>query len=404
MDPAENNMSKEADSVAISIEEDVLLGDSSRPEEADRVAMPSGEGVLLKDSLQSQLQEISVNHESMLKEADIVALSIGEEVHGDSSLPEEADSREIPSGEGILLGDSLQSQQQEINVNHENTEEEADTVAIQLGLRRRLGGSSLLEEADIVEISIGENVLLGDSTLPGEAEGVPMLSGEGVLPGDSSQTQQQEITIDHGPHMSIDELLKVIKGANGMPVLFVPSSDGRLAAVAVDGLQNLVPANRDNNVSGENKNQDFRAWLLLLASLVATVTYTAGLTPPGGFWAADDKANGYVAGTSVMRDKFNRRYRLFQNCNAVAFFTSLMIIAILAKSINGEEEHTLRKKCLPPLVGLCFVSLGTSYLIGTWDSLTNGGSLAICLFVMLFIYMAMPWVRSCIRKKQHGSL
>ncbi|KAM3245287.1 hypothetical protein ACQJBY_056544 [Aegilops geniculata] len=382
-------MSEQAHSVAIAIEEDILLGDSSLLEEAERGAMPSGEGVLLGDSSQSQLQEISVNHESMLEEADIVAISIGEEVlhgdsslpkeadsraisigeevlHGDSSLPKEADSSAIPSGEGILLGDSLQSQQQEINVNHENTAEEADTVATPLGLRRRLGGSSLLEEADIVEISIGENVLLGDSTLPGEAEGVPISSGEGVLPRDSSQTQQQEITIDHGPHMSIDELLKVIKGANGMPVLFVPSSDGRLAAVAVDGLQSLVPANRENNGSGENRNQDFRAWLLLLASLVATVTFTAGLTPPGGFWAADDKANRYVAGTSVMRDKFRTRYYIFHFSNTTAFFASLMVIGMLAKN----KEVTMNKNSVfRILVSLCFICSGGSYIAGTSASL-----------------------------------
>jgi hypothetical protein len=45
----------------------------------------------------------------------------------------------------------------------------------------------------------------------------------------------------------MDELLNAIKGANGMAVLFVPSTDGRLAAVAVYGLQNLVvQTNRDN--------------------------------------------------------------------------------------------------------------------------------------------------------------
>ncbi|KAF7081437.1 hypothetical protein CFC21_085377 [Triticum aestivum] len=354
-------MSEQAHSVAIAIEEDMLLGDSSLLEEAERGAMPSGEGVLLGDSSQSQLQEISVNHESMLEEADIVAISIGEEVlhgdsslpkeadsraisigeevlHGDSSLPKEADSRAIPSGEGILLGDSLQSQQQEINANHENTAEEADTVATPLGLRRRLGGSSLLEEADRVAISIGEKVLLGDSSLPEEANRMAIPSGEGLQLVHSPQPQQQEITIDHSPHMSIDELLKVIKGANGMPVLFVPSSNGRLAAVAVDGLQSLVPANRSNEESAEKKHEAFCSWLMLLMSLVATVTFTAGLTPPGGFWAADDKSNGHVAGMSVMRSKSYRRYLNFYYSNTTAFFTSLMIIGMLARNINNLQS------------------------------------------------------------------
>lgn len=61
------------------------------------------------------------------------------------------------------------------------------------------------------------------------------------LVGDSPQPRQQEINIDHRPHMLIDELLKIIKGVNGMPVLFIPSSAGQLAAIAVDGLHNIVP-------------------------------------------------------------------------------------------------------------------------------------------------------------------
>uniref|UniRef100_A0A8I6Y930 PGG domain-containing protein n=1 Tax=Hordeum vulgare subsp. vulgare TaxID=112509 RepID=A0A8I6Y930_HORVV len=246
------------------------------------------------------------------------------------------------------------------------------------------------EEADSVAISRGEDARLEDS-------------GEAILLGDSVRPREKAITIDHGPHKSIDELLKVIKGANGMPVLFVPTIDGRLVAVAVDGLQNMLPANRDKNGSGENTDQDFRAWLLFLTSLVATVTFTAGLTPPGGFWAADDKANGYVAGTSVMRDKFNYRYRMFQCSNTLAFFSSLTIIGMLAKSINVKEDRSTSKILIRLLVGFCFLCLGTSYITGTWDSLAKGGVFAIFLFVSVFFYMAVPWVWGFLTKKQHGS-
>ncbi|KAF7081429.1 hypothetical protein CFC21_085367 [Triticum aestivum] len=213
----------------------------------------------------------------------------------------------------------------------------------------------------------------------------------GISSGDSSQPQPQEIiTVDNQrPHMSVDDLLKAIKGANGMPVLFVPSSDGRLAAVAMDGLhQNLVPT---YSISEKKNQQDFRAWLLLLTSLVATVTFTAGLAPPGGFWDADDRANRHIADTSIMRDKFPRMYLVFYYSNTTAFFTSLMIIGMLAKNVYNKETVVLKNRFFVALVGLCFMTLGTSYITGTWVS-PRGGVYNIVMFVVVICYMTMHWV------------
>lgn len=150
-----------------------------------------------------------------------------------------------------------------------------------------------------------------------------------------------------------------------MPMLFVPSSDGRLAAVAIDGLQNLVPANHDNDGSADKDQKDFRSWLLLLVSLVATVTFTAGLTPPGGFRATDDKANGYVAGTSVMFGKFPVRYIIFHCSNTNAFGLSLVIIAKLTRNKNNASTFSV-------LVALCFLSLEcSSYFSGIWTNINS---------------------------------
>lgn len=52
--------------------------------------------------------------------------------------------------------------------------------------------------------------------------------------------------------------------------------------------------------------KEMRGWLMVLAVLAASVTYQAGLNPPGGFWQQDD-AQGNVAGTPVLQSKFPKR-------------------------------------------------------------------------------------------------
>ncbi|KAF7087000.1 hypothetical protein CFC21_090228 [Triticum aestivum] len=229
------------------------------------------------------------------------------------------------------------------------------------------------EEAHRVAVSSGDDVLVRGSlqfqqreNTSEEAHIVEVSSGDGVMVGGPSQSQQQEITVD--------------EGANGMSV------DRRLAALVVDKVN--------------DEWSTFRGWMLLLTSLVATVTFAAGLSPPGGFWSVDDKVHGYVAGTSIMHDKFALRYSLFQFSNTAAFFCSLMIIAILARSIN--TEGTTRNNCFFAfLVFFCFISLATSYIAGSWNG-PSVGIYNICMFFLVLIYMLLSrifsqnlWCGSC---------
>ncbi|CAL4986356.1 unnamed protein product [Urochloa decumbens] len=77
----------------------------------------------------------------------------------------------------------------------------------------------------------------------------------------------------------------------------------------------------------EDKLEKKREVLLLLAILAATLTYQAGLTPPGGLW--ENNKFGHRAGFPVLQDKYPRRYKAFFYCNAASFMASVALIVLL---------------------------------------------------------------------------
>ncbi|KAG2654246.1 hypothetical protein PVAP13_1NG488138 [Panicum virgatum] len=104
-----------------------------------------------------------------------------------------------------------------------------------------------------------------------------------------------------------------------------------------------------------------RMHLLLLGILTAgvSVTYQAGLNPPGGFWqtnAADgrheppggfwpENKTGHVVGNPVLSDNFPRRYLASFYRNATAFVALLAIIMMLVDrklSTRGIQSYALR--------------------------------------------------------------
>jgi len=71
--------------------------------------------------------------------------------------------------------------------------------------------------------------------------------------------------------------------------------------------------------------------LLLVAILVAAITYQVGLAPPGGFWNEDDSPRH--AGDAILLDKFPRRFKAFFYSNTVSFMASIALILLLVNPI-----------------------------------------------------------------------
>ncbi|XP_012437549.1 uncharacterized protein LOC105763757 [Gossypium raimondii] len=75
-----------------------------------------------------------------------------------------------------------------------------------------------------------------------------------------------------------------------------------------------------------DKPGDVRNILLIVATLIASVTFQAGVTPPGGVWQ-DDK-DGHRAGQAIYACKFTAYY-VFLLANTIAFSTSVLVIISL---------------------------------------------------------------------------
>ncbi|XP_044477284.1 ankyrin repeat-containing protein BDA1-like [Mangifera indica] len=140
---------------------------------------------------------------------------------------------------------------------------------------------------------------------------------------------------------------------------------------------------------------EVRNVLLVVAILIATATYQAALSPPGGYWQDDGNLQPAANNTGIsnttstifnteqhaagkmIRQSF-RQFSFF-TFNSLAFFTSLRIISILVADL--------------PLFNFSFLMtnwMEASYLFSILE--TIGDSAALFLFFLFVCWQATYWI------------
>uniref|UniRef100_A0ACD6AN84 Uncharacterized protein n=1 Tax=Avena sativa TaxID=4498 RepID=A0ACD6AN84_AVESA len=103
-----------------------------------------------------------------------------------------------------------------------------------------------------------------------------------------------------------------------------------------------------------NKNEGIekaKSLILLLATLAATITYQAGMDPPGGVWEEADPDGRYKAGDPILLLTNARRYKVFFYCNSTAFVASLVVI-LMVQNRSLIRGHALEVAMILDLFGL----------------------------------------------------
>uniref|UniRef100_J3MDD8 PGG domain-containing protein n=1 Tax=Oryza brachyantha TaxID=4533 RepID=J3MDD8_ORYBR len=124
--------------------------------------------------------------------------------------------------------------------------------------------------------------------------------------------------------------------------------------------------------------EESRSLLLLLATLAATVTYDAGLNPPGGFWP-----DGEHAGELILLERHRRRYKAFFHCNTAAFVASLVVIVIV-QSKQLSSGAVVKRRALQAAMTLDLLGLMGAYAAGSGrDPATTiyVSALAVAVFI-----------------------
>ena len=133
---------------------------------------------------------------------------------------------------------------------------------------------------------------------------------------------------------------------------------------------------------------------MLLGILVASVTYQAGLAPPGGAWQSNDGT--HTAGDPVMHDYRRARYLAFFYSNSTSFVASVVVIVLLLpESLQGWWLRVMNTTIVLDLLGLLIAYAAGS--CRTWQTSVYVSALVLAVLAYFAIHVLLS---SCVRRRK----